>query len=92
MRSQTQICCAVNFLYSTLNLLAIMFASRREKIKTSLEAGRANQGGLTAISLMERAQTIRTLPELNATSGYRTIPGTHRKSMAKDVCFLLLSS
>jgi hypothetical protein len=59
----------------------------REKIKTSLQAARmSHEGrGLTAVSLMERANTIRTLPEMNASSGYLKMPGTGGHASVEEV-------
>ena len=57
----------------------------REKIKTALQAAKVSEQGLTAISLMERANTVRTLPELNASSGYMKMPGYMSRASMEEV-------
>ena len=61
----------------------------REKIKASLQGARASDEGVTAISLMERALTIRTLPELNAASGYRAIPDAQSSRLSDEAGLFL---
>ncbi len=56
----------------------------REKIRVSLQAARASQQGFTAISLAERAHTIRTLPELNAASGYQGLPSGRSRELPEE--------